>query len=237
MKKVIFSFAILIGMSSSFACEDLRTQYLCAKDTVVSTDGFVGEVIGVNPHTSSVAVKWHTTTSGFSTNSRTSAKIEDLSIGRGCLSYICVKDKVVSNQGFVGEVIGVNPHTSSVAVKWHTTTSGFSTNNRSTVDIRTLSIGRGCVHGICVKDTVVSANGFVGEVIGVNPFMINVAVKWHTTPSGFSTNTRSVADIHELFVEKFCEDYNTTDRRHTININFKGSIIDNSFEFRYARMH
>ncbi len=124
-------------------------------------------------------------------------------------------------------------------MKWHTTSNGYSTNSRSTVKIKDLSIGLGCVNGLCIDDSVASDNGFVGRVIGVNPHTSSAAVRWHTTSNGYSTNSRSTFNIDELYIEKYCAAYGASAHQRSvgISIQLRGMFIDLDFRLRFARKH
>ena len=178
-------------------------------------------------------VKWHTTSSGYSTNSRSKINIKELSIGKGCLAYLCVGNTVVSASGYEGRIIGINPYNQSVAVRWHTTSSGYSTNSRGTIKARLLSIASNCIQGICVDDSVMSEGGYVGRVIGVNPNSLEVAVRWHTTSSGYSTNSRSTVSAQSLYIEKYCERYDGHARSIHFDLNFASEL--NGRGFSYSR--
>ncbi len=234
MKKILIAVTLLTSISSTLACRNSNDKLLCANDVVISKSGYVGKVIGVKPRSSKVAVKWSTTPKGYSTNNRSTVRVEEISVGRGCLSYFCVNDTVVSKSGYVGYIIGLNPHTSSAAIRWKTTPKGYSTNHRTTVKVKKLSIGRGCVYGICVEDTVISENGYIGRVIGVNPHNSQAAVRWGTTPKGYSTNHRTTISIDELYIEKFCRTYGEENRGLNISIRLRGAVEITGFDLRYT---
>jgi preprotein translocase subunit YajC len=211
--------------------------YFCIGNTVVSGNGFTGKVIGVNPNSLEIAVRWHTNSNGTGNVTRSVFKAVNLSISRGCLGHFCQDDTVVSEDGRVGKVIGVNPNSSKVAVSWHTTANGYGTNKRQTLNAETLAIGRGCVYGLCVKDTVVSGNGFTGEVIGLNPHTSRAAVRWRTNSNGNSNDTRSTFSIDNLFIQKYCDLYDYSTRDNNIYISLKGEIEIEGFDLRFTWKH
>jgi preprotein translocase subunit YajC len=231
MKKLLLSLALLNFMGSALACDESKEQLLCSGDTVISKDGYVGKVIGLNVRSKNAMVKWHTTASGYSTNSRTKDKIKDLSIGKGCLAYLCVGDTVTEKGGYVGRVLGINPNSQSVAVRWHTRANGYPTNSRTTVRARLLSIGSGCIEGICVDDTVMDDDGYVGTVIGVNPNSLEIAVRWYTTGSGYSINSRSTVSAQNLYIEKYCERYDNATRLVHFSLRFQAEIGGRRFSY------
>lgn len=215
------------------SCNRTKGLYLCKNDTVISQTGFVGEVIGVNPHTEKIAVRWHTNPQGYARDFRETSRIRDLAIGRGCLGYFCVGDRVVSESGFVGKVIGLNPYLSKAAVKWHTNPRGYARDFRELVNLKRLAIGRGCVYGLCEQDGVISPTGFVGRVIGVNPYTYQAAVKWHTSPRGYARDFREIIAIEELAIEDYCTKYSSEVRSPTISISFRGKVKIDGFKFRF----
>lgn len=207
MKSLLLVFAISLAATASQACISTYQKLICPGDQVVSGNGYVGTVKGINLSTREAEANWTTTPDGYQHDATSTHGLESLALGRGCLNNYCVNDKVVSGNGFVGKIIGVNPYTSSVAVHWSIDPNGYATDKRSTLKLETVSIGHGCVDGFCVGDKVFSGNDFSGIVIGVNPSTKSVGVHWRVDPKGDTTDKRSTHDIKTLSTAEFCEEY------------------------------
>lgn len=211
MRLVIIIFLLASGVvysGTASACPNRHHDNLiCPGDPVVSSNGWVGNVLAINPRNHTAGIRWTINSDGYSVNSRGTYNIDELAIGIGCVAGYCVEDKVVSVNGWEGTIIGVNPYNKKAGVRWHRNSDGYPVNSSGTHDIDDLAIGLGCVAGYCVGDEVVSENGWEGTIIGVNPYNEKAGVRWYRNSDGYSVNSSGTHNIRNLANAKFCEEY------------------------------
>ncbi|MBK8203570.1 MAG: hypothetical protein IPK68_15005 [Bdellovibrionales bacterium] len=188
-----FFYSLLVGatMLSGYAhaCHRSAEQLICPGDTVVSNDNIVGTVLGVNPFHGNIAFR-----SNSSGTTYTRSKMS-LALGLGCLEMYCVGDQIVSSENIVGTILAVNLHQNSIAFRSHS--FGYIYTRR----LESLSLGLGCVRGICVGDTIISSDNINAKVLAVNPF--SSAVAFRSNSSG-NVYTRAADSLSS---SEYCDSY------------------------------
>lgn len=219
MKKTISLFALVLmfaGLAQAKGtCPRSQDQLICPGDKVVTADNELAEVLGINPFAGTAAVQ-----NGYY-EIRTLPK-KSLALHEGCLGMICIGDFVVNKKNIPGKVIGVNPYTRQVAFQ-----DGYF--EVRTENIENLSLGLGCVKGICVGDDVISSTNDFGKVIAVNHYSQKVAYQ----NGYFEIYT---VDAETLSSTKYCADYGD---KHRSVLSFplldKKVYVDLNFQFSLTR--
>lgn len=125
---------------------------------------------------------------------------------------LCPGDLVVSPANDKGRVVEFNPQTQKVRIKVGRSIS------TSVYGLKSLYIGSGCSHNICVGDRIVSPDNHTGIVIGVNPHLgkISVDIDNYEAHDGYK--------INEVFVEGCLSGICSQDLIVT-NRNDKGEVL------------
>lgn len=238
MKSFFFlSFILFLNASTSFACHRSHSQYLCPGDTVFSENGFSGTVLGINPAALEAAVRWWRTPEGAKGDVTMTHKYSGLAIADGCIDAYCVGDVVVSANGFTGAIAGVNPYAGTAAVHWDKTPEGVWGDLINTIPITGLSLGYGCLNNFCVGDTVISSNGFVGIIVGINKYTEKAGVQWYRRPEGTKYSLTSTVRIDSLSNSALCAEYSQAQRALSIDALFKVKLgtrqLISGFDFSF----
>ncbi|CBW26370.1 putative exported protein [Halobacteriovorax marinus SJ] len=203
MKLALLTFALFTLGSQAFACIDINDNKICRGDTVYpdSWDHSRGGVVkAINPHTQKMTVKSNNTGDTFR------FRANEVSLALGCLENVCVGDKIYPDSwdhSRGGVVKAINPHTKKMTVKSNNTGDTFRFFEEE------VSIGRGCIEGICVEDTVLpdSWNHTRGGVVkAVNPYTKKITVKSNNTGNTFRFTAYVLAVLDE------CLDYDNSQR-------------------------
>lgn len=215
----ITTFAVfLFSSASAFAggnCPRTGDNYICAGDTVIDTeDGWSGTVMGANPWSNQVSVRWTSDARGFARYQMTSLGVRNLAVNSGCLGRVCVGDRVYdTDSGWSGVVKGVNPHNNKAAVLFDSDKNGFGRYQMESKYAPNLSVERGCLRGFCVGDQVFDMkDGWSGTVKAISKRSGLATVLWTSDSRGFARHQRSSLSVSGLSNSRFCADYSHTHR-------------------------
>lgn len=212
----ILSGLILVSSIQANACPRSANQLICPGDTIVSNDNIVGTVRGVNPFQGNVAFRSNSSGSTYTRNKLS------LALGLGCLEMYCVGDRIVSSDNIIGTILAVNPFQNTIAFRSNSSGSVY------TRSLESLSLGMGCVRGVCVGDTIISSDNITAKVLAVNPFSRNVAFRSNLSGSVYTREADTLSSA------EYCDTYGQYPRTHNrypfindkvyIDINLKFSI-------------
>jgi hypothetical protein len=186
--------SVSLPSASAFACPRSADQLICPGDRIVSNDNIVGKVLGVNPFRRTIAFRSNLIGSTYTREKST------LALGLGCLEMYCVGDRIVSDDNIVGTILAVNPYQNTIAFRSNLIGSVY------TRRLESLSLGLGCVRGVCVSDTIISADNINGTVLAVNPFSASVAFRSKSTGSVYTRYSDTLSSA------EYCDTYGNYQR-------------------------
>ncbi len=137
---------------------------ICSNKMGVGANDY-GEIIGVNPSQSKIAIKLekkngiHSVVKLFNFN--------EVTVKEGCLDNYCTGDPAVY-KNFDGTIVGINSQTKKISINFAGGSSKYS--EVGTYALYTVGISKGCLGGLCVGDLAVCKE-LKGNIIAINPFM------------------------------------------------------------------
>ena len=140
--KHLFIGVLLLGSFSALACVNQGKMVACIGDKAFVSNGD-GEIVGVNPVTKKVSIDFNKGGSRYS--GMNTYEVGSITIGKGCVSNLCVGDKVIIQKGD-GEVVGVNPITKMISIDFDKGRGRYSGLNTYKAD-QIETIGKGCLLG------------------------------------------------------------------------------------------